>query len=57
MKQLSLIKPVLTPKAEISDELFPPLFLHPLLPYNVLYIKGKHFGSWKPKATRDLLQQ
>lgn len=57
MKQLSLIKPVVTPKVEISDELFRPLFTHPLLPYNVLSIKGKHFGSWKPKATSVLLQQ
>lgn len=57
MKQLSLLKPVLTPKVKISDELFPSLYPHPLLPYNVLYKKSKHFGLWKPKATSVLLQQ
>lgn len=52
-----LLKPLLTPKVKISDGLFPSLSPHPLLPYNVLYKKGKHFGLWKPKATSVLLQQ
>lgn len=51
MKQLSLIKPALTPKVEISDQLFLSLF-----PFSLIS-KDKHFGPRQPKATHAPLQQ
>jgi len=56
VKQLSLIKPVLTPKVEISDELFLPLFLFSLTSNGSLAAPGSpqpHVPRWNP--TRQCL--